>query len=67
MSTLPAADGADAAEYFEVCRGEGGLLHLVIADQMSDAYLGEVVAVLGEHRVGELGCGVVPAARAAGS
>ena len=63
---MPAADGADAAEYFEVCRGEGGLLLLVIADSMSDAYLGEVVVVLSEHRVGELGCGVVPAARRRG-
>ena len=53
-------------EYFEECRTDGGLLHLVIADQVNDAYLGEVVAVLGEHRVGELGCGVVPAARGRG-
>ena len=54
------------AEYFEECRREGGLLHLVIAGRIDDAYLGEVVAVVGEHRVGELGCGVVPAARGRG-
>ena len=66
MPTLPAADGAGVVEYFEECRKEGGLLHLVIADRLNDAYLGEVVAVLGEHRVGELGCGVVPAARQRG-
>ena len=64
--TLPAADGAGVAEYFEECRREGGLLHLVIAGRIDDAYLGEVVAVVGEHRVGELGCGVVPAARGCG-
>ena len=66
VPTLPAADGAGVADYFEECRREGGLLHLVIADRVDDAYLGEVVAVLGEHRVGELGCGVVPAARGRG-
>ena len=66
VPTLPAADGAGVVEYFEECRREGGLLHLVIADHIDDAYLGEVVAVLGEHRVGELGCGVVPAARGRG-
>ena len=66
MPTLPANHGAGVVEYFEECRQEGGLLHLVIADRLNDAYLGEVVAVLGEHRVGELGCGVVPAARRRG-
>ena len=54
------------AEYFEECRLEGSLLHLVIAGLESDDYLGEVVVVLGEHRVGELGCGVVRAARGRG-
>jgi RimJ/RimL family protein N-acetyltransferase len=63
---LPAADGPGVVEYFEECREEGGLLHLVIADRVSDAYLGEVVAVLDEHRVAELGCGVVPVARGRG-
>jgi RimJ/RimL family protein N-acetyltransferase len=63
---LPAADGAGVVDYFEACRVEGGMLHLVIADHVRDAYLGEVTAVLGEHRVGELGCGVIPAARGRG-
>jgi RimJ/RimL family protein N-acetyltransferase len=66
MPPLPAADGAGVVEYFEQCRRQGGLLDLVIADLARDAYLGEVVVVLGEHRVGELGCGVVPAARRRG-
>ncbi len=66
MPPLPAADGAGLVEYFEDCRKEGGLLDLVIADLATDDYLGEVVVVLGEHRVGELGCGVVPAARRRG-
>jgi RimJ/RimL family protein N-acetyltransferase len=66
MPPLPAADGAGVVEYFEECRRDGGLLDLVIADRLSDSYLGEVVVVLGEHRVGELGCGLVPAARGRG-
>ena len=37
------------------CRSDGGLLDLVIADLLSDSYLGEVVVVLGEHRVGGSG------------
>ena len=34
VPTLPAADGAGVVEYFEECRREGGLLHLVIADRV---------------------------------
>jgi RimJ/RimL family protein N-acetyltransferase len=52
--------------FFEECRLEGGLLHLVIADPESRAYLGEVMAALGEHRVAELGCCVIPGARGRG-
>ncbi len=63
---LPAASGAEVVAFFEAWRREGELLHLVIADRVSDAYLGEVMAALGEHRVAELGCGVVPAARGRG-
>jgi RimJ/RimL family protein N-acetyltransferase len=66
VPTLPAVDGPGVVEYFEGCRIEGGMLHLVIADRVRDAYLGEVTMVLGEHGVGELGCGVVPAARGRG-
>ena len=66
MPPLPAADVAGVVEYFEDCRRNGGLLDLVIADLPRDSYLGEVVVVLGEHRVGELGCGLVPAARGRG-
>src|SRR5258708_3181617 len=50
----------------EACRLDGGLLHLVIADRVTDAYLGEIMLALGEHRVGELGCCLVPAARGRG-
>jgi RimJ/RimL family protein N-acetyltransferase len=37
-----------------------------MADRASDAYLGEVMVVVSEYGVGELGCGVVPAARGRG-
>ena len=66
MPPLPAADGAGVVEYLEECRGDGTLLDLVIADRLSDSYLGEVVVAVGEHRVGEVGCGLVPAARGRG-
>ena len=66
MPALPAADGAGVVEFYEACRREGGLLHLVIADRESAAYLGEAMVALGEHRVGEVGCCLVPAARGRG-
>ena len=66
MPALPAADGVGVVEFYEACRQEGGLLHLVIADRESDAYLGEAMVALGEHRVGEAGCCLVPAARGRG-
>jgi ribosomal-protein-alanine N-acetyltransferase len=63
---LPAADGAAVVAFFEGCRKEGLLLHLVIADREDSAYLGEVMMALGEHGIAELGCCVVPAARGHG-
>ena len=66
MPELPAADGAGVVAFYEACRREGSLLHLVIADRVTDAYLGEMMLALGEHRVGELGCCLVPAARGRG-
>ena len=63
---LPAADGAGVVAFYEACRREGSLLHLVIADPVTDAYLGEMMLALGEHRVGELGCCLAPAARGRG-
>ena len=63
---LPAADGAGVVEFYERCRREGGLLHLVIADRADDAYLGEIMLAPGEHRVGEVGCCLAPAARGHG-
>lgn len=59
----PAADGVGVAAFYDECRRQGGLLHLVIADRVSDAYLGEAMLALGEHGVGEVGLCVVPAAR----
>ena len=63
---LPAADGAGVVAFYEACRREGSLVHLVIADRVTDAYLGEMMLALGEHRVGEVGCCLVPAARGRG-
>ena len=66
MPALPAADGAGVVAFYEACRREGSLLHLVIADPVTDAYLGEMMLALGEHRVAELGCCLAPAARGRG-
>ena len=63
---LPAADGAGVVAFYDECRRGGSLLHLVIADRRTDAYLGEAMLALGEHGVGEVGCCVVPAMRARG-
>ena len=63
---LPAADPAGVVELFEQYRRAGEMLHLVIAEPMSDSYLGEVMVVMGEHQTGEFGCGVVPRARGRG-
>jgi RimJ/RimL family protein N-acetyltransferase len=66
VPALPAGDGAEVATFYEACRRDGGLLHLVIADGATDAYLGEVMMAPVERGVGELGVGVVPAARRRG-
>lgn len=63
VPNLPAVDGAGAVEFYEACRAEGSLLHLVIADRVTDAYLGETMLALGEHGVAETGCVVIPEAR----
>jgi RimJ/RimL family protein N-acetyltransferase len=64
---VPGEDGATVVAFYEQCRREGTLLHLVIADSRSGAYLGETMLALGEHGVGETGCCVVPAARGRGA
>jgi len=63
---MPADDGGGVAAYYEDCRLDGELLHLVIADRATDQYLGEVMVAIGEHRVGEVGCLVSPGARGRG-
>ena len=63
---LPAGDGPGVVEFYERCRLDGDLLHLVIADPASDSYLGETMVAVGEHGVGEVGCCLVPAARGQG-
>ena len=66
MPPLPADDGAGVVRFYETCRLDGELLHLVIADRHDDTYLGETMVALGEHGVGEVGCCIVPAARGRG-
>ena len=66
VPSLPASDPAGVIEFFELYRRSGDLLHLVIADRENDAYLGEVMAAIGEHQVGEFGVGVVTEARRIG-
>ena len=66
LPPLPAADGPGVVAFYEECRREGSLLHLAIADSATDAYLGETMLAVGEQRVGETGCCVVPAARRLG-
>jgi RimJ/RimL family protein N-acetyltransferase len=66
VPALPGADGAAVAAFYDACRREGGLLHLVIADRGSGDYLGELMLALSEHRVGEVGCCLAPAARGRG-
>ena len=64
---MPGDDGASVAEYYEACRRDGDLLHLVAADRSSDRYLGEVMLAIGEHRVGEVGCVIRPDERGHGT
>jgi RimJ/RimL family protein N-acetyltransferase len=66
VPALPEADGAGVAAFYDACRLEGSLLHFVIADRVTDAYLGETMLALAEHSVGEVGCCLVPAARGRG-
>jgi RimJ/RimL family protein N-acetyltransferase len=63
---LPADDGEGVTRFYEECRRDGALLHLVIADPRDGSYLGETMLALAEHGVGEVGCCVVPAARGQG-
>ena len=66
VPALPAADGAGVVAFYDACRLEGSLVHLVIANRTSDAYLGEAMLALTEHSVGEAGCCLVPGARGSG-
>ena len=63
---LPADDADGVIAFYERCRLDGELLHLVIAEPGSGTYLGETMVAVGEHRVAEVGCCVVPAARGRG-
>jgi RimJ/RimL family protein N-acetyltransferase len=63
---LPADDPSGVVELFEQYRTGGDLLHMVIAESTTDAYLGEVMMMMCDHRVGEFGCGVVRRSRGQG-
>lgn len=63
---LPADDPAGVVELFEQYRVDGELLHLAIADDVNDSYLGEVMVMMCDHRIGEFGCGLVKEARGQG-
>jgi RimJ/RimL family protein N-acetyltransferase len=63
---LPGTDGAGVVAFYDECRAAGTLLHLVIADPATGAYLGETMLAPGEHGVAETGCCVAPAARGRG-
>lgn len=63
---LPADDPKSVVELFQRYREDGQLLHLVIADLTGDAYLGEVMVMVCDHQMGELGCGLLPEARGRG-
>jgi RimJ/RimL family protein N-acetyltransferase len=66
MPPLPAVDAASVIQLFEQYRLEGELLHLVIADLVSDLYIGEVMVMMREHRTGEFGCGLLERVRGRG-
>jgi RimJ/RimL family protein N-acetyltransferase len=66
VPSLPAEDGESVVRFYDACRRDGTLLHLVIADPRNGGYLGETMLALAEHGVGEVGCCVVPAARGQG-
>jgi RimJ/RimL family protein N-acetyltransferase len=63
---LPADEPTEVVETYERYRAEGELLHLVVADTDSDLYLGEVMVVMCDHRLGEFGCGLASQARGRG-
>lgn len=62
----PATTASEVVDLFDRWRSTGEMIHLVIAGTTDDAYLGEVMIVIGEHRIGELGCGLVPSAQGRG-
>jgi RimJ/RimL family protein N-acetyltransferase len=65
-SPMPADDARGVVEYLEACRRDRVMFHFVVADRVSDDYLGEVMIVFAEHAVAEVGCLVAPEARRRG-
>ena len=63
---FPSTDAATVAQQFDDWRQAGEMLYLVIADLATDAYLGEASLAIGDHGVGEVGCGVAERARGRG-
>jgi RimJ/RimL family protein N-acetyltransferase len=71
VNALPEADGERLIHLVESARHAGRLLHLAIADDKNDSYLGEILLFLRTPEAGEVGIGeiayvVAPAARGRG-
>jgi RimJ/RimL family protein N-acetyltransferase len=71
VNTLPQTDGPSLVRFVEGRRRAGKLLHLVIAEPASGAFLGEVLLFLrteeaGERATGEIAYVVAPPARGRG-
>ena len=66
VNALPSSDGAGVVRFNESKRRGGSMLDLVIADRISDAYLGEILLFSREWQAGELAYVVAPFARGRG-
>jgi RimJ/RimL family protein N-acetyltransferase len=71
VNALPEPDGERMVRFVESRRRAGRLLHLAIADDEDDHYLGEILLFLRTPEAGEVGIGeiayvVAPAARGSG-
>jgi RimJ/RimL family protein N-acetyltransferase len=66
VNALPSSDGAGVVRFNESKRRGGSMLDLVIADRISDAYLGEILLLSREWQAGELAYVVAPFARGRG-
>lgn len=66
VNPLPASDAAGVVRFNESERRRGRMLDLVIADRVTDAYLGEILLLSREWQAAELAYLVAPFARGRG-